>query len=316
MGRPMARNVLKGGFTLRVHDIVPEAVEALRAAGAEVRSSPREVARDADAVITILPDSPDVEAVLLGPDGVAAGARAGTYVIDMSTIDPSTSKRVGQTLRARGCRFVDAPVGRTAAHAEAGTLLVMIGGEPADVRAVEPLLRTMGSGLVHCGPPGSGIAMKVVNNYLSCSASVLTAECLVLGVKAGLDLETMLRVMTGTAAKTAHLEMTYPAKAFRGDFTPGFLIDLAHKDRALREAAARLGYVQAIEAAGGQVFAGTCWYIMEPARMAATFGWRSVLTNSAKMANVLGGYRLAPILRRTETCIEAAVSGRLPGDGS
>ncbi len=250
MGRPMARNVLKGGFTLRVHDIVPEAVEALRAAGAEVRSSPREVARDADAVITMLPDSPDVEAVLLGPDGVAAGARAGTYVIDMSTIDPSTSKRVGQTLRARGCRFVDAPVGRTAAHAEAGTLLVMIGGEPADVRAVEPLLRTMGSDLVHCGPPGSGIAMKVVNNYLSCSASVLTAECLVLGVKAGLDLETMLRVMTGTAAKTAHLEMTYPAKAFRGDFTPGFLIDLAHKDLGL---ALRLGAEERVPLAMGAV---------------------------------------------------------------
>jgi 4-hydroxybutyrate dehydrogenase/sulfolactaldehyde 3-reductase len=250
MGRPMARNALKGGFALRVHDIVPEAVEALRAAGAEVRPSPREVARDADGVITMLPDSPDVEAVMLGPDGVAAGARAGTYVIDMSTIDPSTSKRVGQALRARGLRFVDAPVGRTAAHAEAGTLLVMIGGEPADVRAVEPLLRTMGSDLVHCGPPGSGITMKVVNNYLSCAASVLTAECLVLGVKAGLDLETMLRVMTGTAAKTAHLEMTYPAKAFRGDFTPGFLIDLAHKDLGL---ALRLGGEERVPLAMGAV---------------------------------------------------------------
>jgi 4-hydroxybutyrate dehydrogenase/sulfolactaldehyde 3-reductase len=248
MGGPMARNVLKGGYTLRVHDVVPEAAEALRSAGAEPRPSPREVARDADCVITMLPDSPDVEAVLLGGDGVLAGARPGTYVIEMSTIDPSVSRRVSETLRARGLRFVDAPVGRTAAHAQAGTLLVMIGGEAADVGAVEPLLRTMGSDLVHCGPPGAGITMKVVNNYLSCAASVLTAECLVLGVKAGLDLETMLRVMTGTAAKTAHLEMTYPAKAFRGDFTPGFLIDLAHKDLGL---ALRLGAEERVPLAMG-----------------------------------------------------------------
>jgi 4-hydroxybutyrate dehydrogenase/sulfolactaldehyde 3-reductase len=250
MGGPMARNVLKGGYTLRVHDVVPEAAEALRLAGAEPRPSPREVARDADCVITMLPDSPDVEAVLLGGDGVLAGARAGTYVIEMSTIDPSVSRRVGEILRARGLRFVDAPVGRTAAHAQAGTLLVMIGGETADVHAVEPLLRTMGSDLVHCGPPGAGITMKVVNNYLSCAASVLTAECLVLGVKAGLDLETMLRVMTGTAAKTAHLEMTYPAKALRGDFTPGFLIDLAHKDLGL---ALRLGAEERVPLAMGAV---------------------------------------------------------------
>src|SRR5262245_50047650 len=248
MGRPMATNAAKGGFSLRVHDVRPEAVERLIAAGAESRPSPREVARDADAVITMLPDSPDVEAVLLGPDGVAAGARPGAYVVEMSTIDPSVSKRVGQALRGRGLRFVDAPVGRTASHAEAGTLLVMIGGEPADVRALEPLFRTMASDLVHCGPAGSGITMKVVNNYLSCAASVLTAECLVLGVKAGLDLATMLQVMTGTAAKTAHLEMTYPAKAFRGDFTPGFLIDLAHKDLGL---ALRLGAEERVPLAMG-----------------------------------------------------------------
>lgn len=230
MGRPMAKNVLKGGFTLAVHDIVPEPVRELVALGAETRATPREVARDADAVITMLPDSPDVEAVLLGPDGVAQGAPPGTIVVDMSTIDPATTRKVAGALGARGLRFVDAPVGRTSAHAEAGTLFIMVGGDPADVAAVDRLLRTMGTDLVHCGPTGTGITMKVVNNYLSCASSVLTAECLVLGVKAGLRLETMLQVMTSTAAKTAHLEMTYPAKAFRGDFTPGFLIDLAHKD--------------------------------------------------------------------------------------
>ena len=230
MGRPMAKNVLKGGFTLVVHDIVPEPVRELVALGAETRPTPKEVARDADAVITMLPDSPDVEAVLLGPDGVAQGAPPGSIVVDMSTIDPATTRKVAGALGAKGLRFVDAPVGRTSAHAEAGTLFIMVGGDPGDVAAVDRLLRTMGTDLVHCGPTGTGITMKVVNNYLSCASSVLTAECLVLGVKAGLRLETMLQVMTSTAAKTAHLEMTYPAKAFRGDFTPGFLIDLAHKD--------------------------------------------------------------------------------------
>lgn len=250
MGRPMAANVMKGGFTLRVHDVVPDAVATLVARGAEARRSPRDVARDADAVITMLPDSPDVEAVLLGDEGVVHGARPGTFVIDMSTIDPAVTSRIGDTLKARGLRFLDAPVGRTSAHAEAGTLYIMVGGDAEDLAAVEPLLRAMGSDVVHCGGVGSGITMKVVNNYLSCAASVLTAECLVLGVKAGLRLETMLQVMTNTAAKTAHLEMTYPAKAFRGDFTPGFAIDLAHKDLGI---GLRLGAEQRVPLTMGAV---------------------------------------------------------------
>jgi len=250
MGRPMAGNLLKAGYTLRVHDIVADAVAALVAGGAGSRRSPREVAADAEAVITMLPDSPDVETVLLGADGVVHGARPGTIVIDMSTIDPAVTRKLGDALKARGLRFVDAPVGRTSAHAEAGTLYIMVGGEPADVAAVEPLLRAMGSDVVHCGGVGSGITMKIVNNYLSCASSVLTAECLVLGIKAGLRLETMLQVLTNTAAKTAHLEMTYPAKAFKGDFTPGFAVDLAHKDLGI---GLRLGAEQRVPLAMGAV---------------------------------------------------------------
>jgi 4-hydroxybutyrate dehydrogenase/sulfolactaldehyde 3-reductase len=250
MGGPMAKNVLKAGHALAVHDVLPERVAELARLGAEARSSPRDVARDAECVITMLPDSPDVEAVLLGPDGVVRGARAGSLVVDMSTIDPATTRKVAGALGASGLRFVDAPVGRTSAHAEAGTLFIMIGGSVEDVAEIEPVLKTMGSELVHCGPVSMGATMKVVNNYLSCAAAVLTAECLVLGVKAGLELETMLRVMTATAAKTAHLEMTYPAKAFRGDFTPGFLIDLAHKDLGL---GLRLGADQQVPLAMGAV---------------------------------------------------------------
>lgn len=239
MGRPMARNVLtRGGYALAVHDLRPEPVAELARLGAEPRPSPRAVAADADAVITMLPDSATVEAVLRGPDGVLAGARPGTLVIDMSTIDPAVTLQVGQTAQRAGCRFLDAPVGRTSTHAEAGTLFIMVGGDPVDVAEAEPLLRTMGTDLVHCGPLGAGMTAKVVNNYLSCTAALLTAEALVLGVRAGLELDVLLRVLTATAARTAHLEMTFPAKAFRGDFTPGFLIDLAHKDLGL---ALRLG---------------------------------------------------------------------------
>jgi 4-hydroxybutyrate dehydrogenase/sulfolactaldehyde 3-reductase len=281
MGRPMARNVLKGGFTLAVHDVAPEPVRDLAALGAEARASPRETARDADAVITMLPDSPDVEAVLLGPDGVVEGARPGTVVIDMSTIDPATTRRVAVALRARGLRFVDAPVGRTSAHAETGTLFIMVGGDPADVAAVERLLRTMGTDVVHCGPTGAGITMKVVNNYLSCAASVLTAECLVLGVKAGLQLETMLQVMTSTAAKTAHLEMTYPAKAFKGDFTPGFLIDLAHKDLGI---GLRLGAEQQVPLSMGA--AAREVYSAARARGKGRLDYTGVVTLLEEMAGV------------------------------
>ncbi len=281
MGRPMAGNVLKAGYALRVHDIVADPVAALVAAGAESRRSPKEVATDAEAVITMLPDSPDVEAVLLGPDGVAHGARPGAIVIDMSTIDPAVTRKLGEALKARGLRFVDAPVGRTSVHAEAGTLYIMVGGEPADVAAVEPLLRTMGSDVVHCGGVGSGITMKVVNNYLSCASSVLTAECLVLGIKAGLRLETMLQVLTNTAAKTAHLEMTYPAKAFKGDFTPGFAVDLAHKDLGI---GLRLGAEQRVPLAMGA--AARELYSAARARGKGRLDYTGIVTLLEEMAGV------------------------------
>jgi 3-hydroxyisobutyrate dehydrogenase len=238
MGRPMARNVLKAGFPLTVHDVEPDAVAALTVLGAAAARSPREVAREADAVVTMLPDSPDVEAVLLGPEGIVHGARPGTLVIDMSTIDPAVTRKVGAALAAGGVRMIDAPVGRTSAHAEAGTLFIMIGGAAEDVEEARPLLKAMGSDLVHCGDLGMGITMKVVNNFLSCASVALTAEALVLGAKAGLRVDTMLAVMSSTAAKTAHLEMTFPAKALKDDFVPGFTVDLAHKDMGI---ALRLG---------------------------------------------------------------------------
>src|SRR5262245_38096776 len=281
MGRPMAGNLLKAGYALRVHDVVAEAVAAVVERGAESRPSPRAVAAEADVVITMLPDSPDVELVLLGADGVVHGARPGTIVVDMSTIDPAVTRKIGEALTARGLRFVDAPVGRTSVHAEAGTLYIMVGGAASDVAELEPVLRAMGSDVVHCGGVGSGITMKVVNNYLSCASSVLTAECLVLGIKAGLRLETMLQVMTNTAAKTAHLEMTYPAKAFKGDFAPGFAIDLAHKDLGI---GLRLGAEQRVPLTMGAVAREL--YSVARARGKGRLDYTGIVTLLEEMAGV------------------------------
>jgi 3-hydroxyisobutyrate dehydrogenase-like beta-hydroxyacid dehydrogenase len=128
MGAPIARNILKGGFPVTVHDVDGAAADRLVAAGATRAESPRAVTTGSDVVVTMVPDAPDVEAVALGSDGILAGARPGLIYIDMSTIDPLTIRRVGAALAARGVRMIDCPVGRTTAHAEAGRLLLMLGG--------------------------------------------------------------------------------------------------------------------------------------------------------------------------------------------
>src|SRR5262245_56054275 len=136
MGAPIARNILKGGFPVTVHDIDGTAVDQLVTAGATRAESPRAVAEASDVVVTMVPIAPDVGAVALGPDGILASARAGLIYVDMSTIDPLTTRRVGAAMAARGVRMIDCPVGRTTAHAEAGRLLLMLGGDPRDIEAV------------------------------------------------------------------------------------------------------------------------------------------------------------------------------------
>lgn len=256
MGRPMAKNLLKGGFPLVVHDIAPAAVRELQAQGAKAAGCPRDVAARADIVITMLPNSPDVEAVFLGPDGVIHGARPGSLAIDMSTIDPTVTRRVASALTGAKVRMLDAPVGRSSAHAEQGKLLIMVGGDREDLEEARPVFEALGDTIVHCGPVGSGEVMKLVNNYLSTAAAVLTAEALALGVKAGLSVETILRVVTSTAATNGHLTGTFPARALRGDFTPGFMIDLAHKDLGLALAlGAALKVPLAVGAVSREVYA-------------------------------------------------------------
>ena len=145
MGGPMAANVLKGGHELTVYDLNPAAVAQLTALGARAAASPRELGQASEVVITMLPEPQHVEGAVLGENGAAAGMAAGGTVIDMSTIDPTTSQRIGQALKARGIAMVDSPVGKTSEHAVTGTLTLMIGGEAADIERVRPVLACMGN---------------------------------------------------------------------------------------------------------------------------------------------------------------------------
>jgi 3-hydroxyisobutyrate dehydrogenase-like beta-hydroxyacid dehydrogenase len=230
MGGPMAMNVLRKGHRLTVFDISDKAVAALTAAGASAAGSPKAVAAASEVVITMVPDAPDVERVALGPDGIIAGIRPGTVYIDMSTIDPQTTQRVGAAIAAKGAHMIDSPVGKTAEHAVAGTLTLMVGGPAAIVARVRPILDCMGTDFFHCGALGMGEAMKLANNLLATTLCEATAEALVAGAKAGLTLETMLSVMKTTMAWNNQLAIAMQARPLKGDFKPGFMLKLAHKD--------------------------------------------------------------------------------------
>lgn len=230
MGAPMARNLLKKGHELVVFDVVPQAVQALADAGARVAASPRELAAQVDVVITMLPDAPDVERVFGGPDGVLAGLRAGAVYIDMSTIDPDTTRRIGVQVHAKGADMIDSPVGKTSDAAVAGTLTLMVGGEADVIARCRPLLDAMGTDFFHCGALGAGQSMKLLNNLLAQTLATASVEALVTGTKAGLTLELMLSVLRTTMAWNNQLAIAMPKKPLRGDFSPGFMVKLAHKD--------------------------------------------------------------------------------------
>ena len=200
MGRPMAVNLRKKGFDLVVHDVNPEPVRVLEAAGARGANGAGGVAQASDVVITMLPSSVEVEATLLGAGGVLANGRPGQVLMDMSTVEPGTTDRVAEAAAARGLSLVDAPVGRLAAHADRGESLFMVGASDADFRRVLPLLQAMGTTIHHCGKVGSGIRTKLVNNYLAIVSCQLNAEALALTQRFGLSLEKTLEVLYGTTA--------------------------------------------------------------------------------------------------------------------
>jgi len=233
MGGPMSRNLVQAGYALEAYDLDPAAVAAVVATGATGAASPADAARGADVVFTMLPVGAIVEAACFGPNGIAEGLAEGAVLVDMSTILPAETRRIGARLAAQGVGMVDAPVGRTSAHAVAGTSTFMVGGEPADIERVRPLLIAMGEQVTVCGPLGSGATMKLVNNYISAVVNLATAEGLAMGQKAGLDLAVMAEVLSHTPAGRGHITTTWPEKALKDDPSPAFMLDLATKDLGL-----------------------------------------------------------------------------------
>jgi 3-hydroxyisobutyrate dehydrogenase-like beta-hydroxyacid dehydrogenase len=230
MGAPMARNILDKGHRLIVADVQPASVAALTAAGAKAAAKPRDVAAGSEIIITMLPDAPDVERVALGADGIVAGIKPGAVYVDMSTIDPATTRKVGAAIAAKGAAMIDSPVGKTADAAVAGTLTLMVGGPPEVVARCRPVLDCMGTDFFHCGELGAGQTMKLLNNLLATAVSEASIEALVAGVKSGLTLETMMSVLRTTMAWNNALAIALPKRPLAGDFTPGFMMKLAHKD--------------------------------------------------------------------------------------
>lgn len=233
MGLPMALNLLRGGHEVVGFDADLGRLAALADEGGEGAPSASEAVAGAGFVITMLPDGKVVEAVMLGEGGVGAAMPADALHIDMSTILPDESDKVRAALAAGGRTMIDAPVGRTASEAVTGKLLIMTGGTGAELARAHPLFELMGDTVVHCGPAGSGIRMKLVNNYMTVVSNLVTAEALTLADRCGIARETALEVMRGTAAGRGHMNTTYPDKVLAGDLSPGFMIELARKDLVL-----------------------------------------------------------------------------------
>lgn len=229
MGQPMARNVLINGYPLVVYDLSPAAVAALTAQGASAADSPRHLAEQVDIVLLCLPDSPDVQAAMLGPDGVLAGTRSGQIVIDMSTISPVVARELATTAAAQGVTFLDAPVSGGEVGARSGTLSIMVGGDEATLEQVRPLLQTMGQRILHMGTSGAGQVTKACNQIVIAVTIQAVAEAFVLAAKAGVDPAQVRQALLGGHAYSKVLE-SQGERFLKHDFTPGFRTRLQYKD--------------------------------------------------------------------------------------
>ena len=245
MGLPMVANLLKAGYRVHAYDVVDAAVRAAAEQGATAVRSAAEAASRSDAVVTMVPNSPEVEVAYLGAGGVLEGARAGHVAIDMSTIDPATTRKVGARLEAAGVRMLDAPVSGGVPGAVAGTLTIMVGGDPTTFAEARPILGAMGQNIVHVGPLGSGEVAKICNNLLAGVSMIAAAEAFTIGLRAGVDpkiLHEIIRTSSGNCwavENNCPVPGLVPKSASNRDFTAGFMTDLMAKDLSLARAAAR-----------------------------------------------------------------------------
>ena len=229
MGRPMAKNLLKAGHKLIVFDVVRAAVDDVVASGAARGESSSGVASKSEIVITMLPDGPDVEAAMLGPAGVLEGARKGCIVVDMSSINPTVSQKIGAASAAKGVDFLDAPVSGGEPKAIDGTLAIMVGGDSKVFENVKPILEKMGSSVLLTGPVGAGNVTKLANQIMVACNIAAMGEALVLATRAGLDPEVVFNAVKGGLAGSTVLNAKAPMVIGR-NFKPGFRIRLHEKD--------------------------------------------------------------------------------------
>jgi 2-hydroxy-3-oxopropionate reductase len=255
MGGPMAENLVEAGHQVTGYNRSPQAVERLVDAGGTGADSVATAVSGADVVITMVPDSPDVEAVCLGPDGVYENAAPGTLHIDMSTISPDASARLAEHGREHGVRVMDAPVsGGQAGAVEAG-LSIMVGGDRSDFDDASPILEAMGTTVVYCGPAGSGQTVKAANQLIVAGTIGLVAEAIVFLEAYGVDTEAAIEVLAGGLAGSRVLDRKGPGM-LRREFEPGFRVDLHHKDMGIvSEAAREKGVVIPLGAVAAQLVA-------------------------------------------------------------
>jgi len=236
MGKPMAQNLIGAGYDLVVYNRTREKAEELE--GATVAESPKEVAENSDIVITMLPDSPQVEEVLAGEDGVLEGVKDGALIVDMSTISPVVTEELSEKAKEKGASMLDAPVSGGDVGAIEGTLAIMVGGNEEDFERALPLFEVMGGAVTHVGPSGAGQVVKAANQIVVALTIEAVSEALVLGSKGGVAPEKILDVLGGGLAGNKVMEAKRE-KLLEHSFDPGFRIELHHKDLGIALAAGR-----------------------------------------------------------------------------
>jgi len=238
MGAAMALNILKAGHLVTVHNRNRDREEPVARAGARRAASPKEAAREAEIVITCVSDTPDVEAVVLGENGIIQGAKAGAIVVDMSTISPSATRRMADRLAEKGIRMLDAPVSGGSEGAQKGTLTIMVGGEAEAVAQAMPVLSAMGKSITHVGPCGAGQLTKAINQVIISGVYLAVAEGMALGLKAGVDMEKVVQALAGGAAGSWVLNYR-AANMIKNEYPLGFRVRLHRKDLAIAMETAR-----------------------------------------------------------------------------
>ena len=229
MGNPMAVNVLKNGFPMTVFDTNPQTMENLVHAGAKAAASAKQVVERAEVILTSLPGSPEVEGLYLGEGGLVELARPGSVLVDLSSVLPSTPRKLELRAKARGVHFLEAPVSGGVTGARAASLAVMCGGDAAVLERVRPILRSIGPNIYHVGAVGSGNTLKAINNMMASVNALAMMEGLVLGLKAGLDLHTMAEIVKASSGNSNALARVERALIPR-NFEPGFKVQLMNKD--------------------------------------------------------------------------------------